>query len=190
MEGLLFGNLLSKFGLTGNSNGSNIKSIQRGEYEFQQNSTWANVTISQVDISMSIVLISIASDGNSATTNDLLVSAYLINSENIRLSRGGTQVSPGCLVSWQVIEFNNINLQTGFLDWTLATANDNKDVLISHVEVSKTLIIVNYQVYDLSATHLVYGLVKSQIKDSSTITFTAYGNDVRYQIRWQVIEFK
>jgi len=170
---------LDKFKVSGDGGGSNIKSIQRGT--FTMTATSNTITISSIDITKSVVMVTITGATSAAYDASSSTKGVLTNPTTLTLTRQDTTY--GIVVTWVVVEFNNVkSLQTG-----IKYMSANTTVTISSVNVSKSL------VFDSSDNNNTG--VRSQIIDSrcdlinpTTLSFTV-SSGVGYNHAWQVIEF-
>lgn len=160
--------------------GNLIKSIQRGTLTFPS-ATITNVTISSVDLTKSIVLVT--SIGDSVNPAVGCVKGKLTSATNLALSKATTLTAN---VSWQVIEFYNVkSLQTG--DYTLITAAGT--VTVSAVSPTKSLLICSWE-STASTSGANYAALNYNLTNSTTITFDIINSaNQGRNIHWQLIEF-
>jgi len=113
---------------------SNIKSIQRGEVSFS--STSGTVTISEVDLSKSIIIASTSGGGDGSPASSFVKTRFVSSTSiNFTLGRSSTYK-----VAWQVIEFSNVkSLQRGLTNVTTDT-----DVTITDVDMSKSILFTDF----------------------------------------------
>jgi hypothetical protein len=163
--------------------GSSIKSVQAGTTTISGSSTSVNVTISQVDLSKSIVIISgLEGYPSSITVQQLLVAAEILNQTTLRISRSAGGGSDTIIVPWQVIEFENIkSLQKG----VSSTASTN----ISNTNLSKSVLFFSYKSTNTSTT-LPYGFISARLMTIPTrIALSSPTSINNYSVYWQVVEF-
>ncbi len=164
-----------------NDGGSNIKSIQRGTITLSGTST--NVTISPIDISKSIVLISIEG-ANIDNAFRVLVSGRLTSSTNLLLTVGNIDYPP--TVSWQVIEFNNVkSLQRGYT----SINSDIQTVTISSVNTSKSFLVTSKDATLFDTANFGLWFSSAALTNSTTITFSQLFSNKPGNVAWEVIEF-
>jgi hypothetical protein len=162
--------------------GSNIKSSQRGELTLGALTTTTDVTISTVDLTKSIVKISVQSPNN-VNLNQWTCYATLTSPTNLQFVIPTASGTTG-LVSWEVIEFNNVkSLQSGLTSMTSLTMN----VTISAVNLNKSILFFsNNSNATLIATH--YFTLEGLLTASTNIKFsTLFANVIT--AKWYVIEF-
>lgn len=150
------------------SGGGSIKSTQRGSTTALQGAILANITISSVDITKSIPIVTVRAGANN--TEYLFVKAELTSSTNLRLTRDSAIVGT-TIVEWQVVELSSIsNLQklTGSIDITTTAF---KDISISSVDLSKAFVIGTTQ----SDVGNVYGgFFTYQLTTSTNVRISTY----------------
>lgn len=166
--------------------GSNIKSIQRGSFVYSNKTTF-NVTISSVDMSKSIVIVSTDSRTGSAGKNSVV--GNLTTSTNINFSTYYADASFNNYVSWQVIEFNNVkSLQRG--TQALITTDTTKNITISAVNDLKSIVFASVRTDDNSNNYSSENSICAEITTTTNILFTRYNPfATNATIYWQVIEF-
>lgn len=143
MQGLLGGNLLSKASIFGSSGGSNIKSIQRGSFAWNDTTTTKNIAISKVNKNNSIVKVGFQ-PSNSLAPAVYTFSGELRGDTNLQVVReSGTDVGTGISFYWEVIEFNNVkSKQDG---WVEPATNITTVSVGSSMDKSKTLLSVTFR---------------------------------------------
>lgn len=115
--------------------GSNIKSIQRGVASVNQA---LNITINPVDVTKSIVLITVYSNGTWG--NDHLYLGYLSSGTNLVIEKGFSNTTGD--IAWQVIEFNNVkSMQRGTFTDVGGFGAITTTKTITSVDLSKSMVI-------------------------------------------------
>lgn len=175
--------------LTGQGGGgSNIKSIQRGEYTFPYNQNTANITVSGVDLTKSIIKLSYRVANNEMTARDIAIKGKLTTQTNIELKRGvaSTTTTFNVYVYWEVIEFNNVkSLQEG--DYQMVSSGSVETTTISPVNLDKSVIFFTFSGNSGPSISASMAL-KVWLSSNAQVSFhpsVYYG-----LIHWQVIEFK
>lgn len=179
MQGIVRGGL--------NDGESNIKSIQRGTTSFTAAATTKDITISQVDISKSIVRVSMvvtAQDQTPHTQKTIGCGARLTTSTNLNLAKlvGGKDIT----VSWEVIEFNNVKtIQRGILD---SSQNFTFTVSITAVDLNKSLLFTNSKAYNSYVVYSEKPTYTERFSSSTQLEFKQDGIGAS-EIYWEVIQF-
>jgi hypothetical protein len=157
--------------------GSNIKSIQRGNFSIDSFTLTANIPITSVDPNKSVVRILF----NNASTNasQIQLTGELTSATNVLLTKNSTGTASS--VDWEVIEFNNVkSMQKGFATITSGSQN----VSISPIVLAKTLIFSSIRT---AATNITLPTVNSFIASgTTTIRHKGYTTGTAY---YQVVEF-
>ena len=154
--------------------GSNVKRIQRGENTLTLTTT--DIAISAVDLTKSVVMVSLFSPSTSPANS--LVGAEITSPTNLRLNLNTAGASPK--VSWQVIEYNNVkSKQSG----TTAIPSTNTNQSISAVNLSKSILIVSFR---STSTATSGHNNNAELTTSTNINFEI--NDATPTGYWQVIE--
>ena len=167
------------------SGGAVIKSVQRGLSELSGGSS-LSVTINPVDMSRSVLLISISAETGLSTDSpaSAVCSARLASKTSIFIYRQISSPQP-LYVSWEVVEYESgVSVQRGIISssGTLFSAT------ISAIDTSKSYSTCTSSPDGSSATAMraqVYGRVSS----STGLTFwrsTDYGS---ISIDWQVVSY-
>lgn len=161
--------------------GGGIKSIQSGTTLI--NSTIVDVPIDEINLSKSILLFFIRIPNATVSIANVAVSGYLSNQNNIKFEIANAYNTP--TVEWYVLEFDAVkSLQTGIKEVSTAT----ETVTISNVDVSKSIVIVNYKSGDSSTTIPLF-LITGKLTNATTLTLNQAGNRNK-TVYWQVIEVK
>jgi hypothetical protein len=163
--------------------GSNIKSIQRGIITWNNTNTAQTITISSVETSKSVILISHTGDfARAQYTVGVFNSSTVVNftrNQGLNIGTGDERT-----VHWTVIEFNNVkSKQTGSL--STVDGNTELDVIVSSFSTSKCMLFSFYTTSDGT----VGGSnrpIRSRVKNATNISFMA---NVLHTINWQLIEF-
>ena len=163
--------------------GGGIKSVQSGTVVFSGDlETSKNISISSVNYSKSIVLLSV----KSLSLNPNLVSftGHLTSNKNLYIQRT-TGYSASIDVTWTVIEFDSAYIvQTG--EATIESYVESVTVNISQVNLSKAFLIAsnNLRVTHDSGSWFFYGKF-----NSSTQIYLQYryGAGTKY-LRWYVVQ--
>lgn len=160
--------------------GSNIKSIQRGVLTTLV--SVSNIEISSVDLTKSIVIVNTNTYQGGILDSDVAVKAILTSSTQLTLTTITNNFS-GTIVSWTIIEFNNVkSLQTGSKSTSLASDTTT----ISAINVNKSILFYSWTSSGDTATQNI--ISNCYILDNTTITFKST-LAVAKVIAWQVIEF-
>ena len=164
--------------------GSNIKVLQSGEINMTTNSV--DVTISQIDVSKSIAVITYT--GGSGSKISLFSTIKIVNSTTITIERGGSLNSNK--VCWKVIEYKNvkttqkgsklISFDSGsFFDVPISAINTNKSICQHYIRVTN------------DSTEIERMFFTSKFINNTNIRFERQSASgyIMY-LEWQVIEFK
>ncbi len=161
-----------------------IQSIQRGNGTQASGTKTTNVTITAVDLSKAVVMISFHATATQGSRRSIL-KAKLTSSTNLQITRTNSDFI-GVSYSYTIIEYNNLkSLQKG--DYTLSTAT--ADVSVTAVDLNKSYLVCNWETTAVNADPIYNQLIYYML-NSSTIRFdminASWGN---HGIQWQVIEF-
>jgi len=173
-------------GLIGSAGGS-VKSVQRGSTTIPISSSTVSVTINEIDVSKSVIMIKLFSTaGTTIDAKDYLVQAKITNSTTITFTNGGS-TSSYPQIYWEVVEFDNVkSKQTGTVTATTTSGNEYAPT-ITAVDTTKSILIATCY-YATSITQQRFSCIASRIYSSTQIrliqqTYTTY------YWHWQVIEF-
>lgn len=163
--------------------GSNIKSVQSGEFNWSGTGTSSNVTISEIKSENSIVIIEQYMVNENASIG--AIGARITSDTNLNFTRRvGGSWNGSSKLKWQVIEFNNVkSKQTGIK--SIGTTATEETVTISSINTDKCLLITS-QTSDTIGNAITYYESASNVLNSTTLSF--YGHFESY-VYWQVIEF-
>ncbi len=178
--------------------GGGIKSLQSGITTLSSATT--NITITNVDLTKSFVLISFkgtakASDDDGYAYSQGITKAVLTSSTNLELSCRSQSSYYTTTVSWFIIELEAIkNVQRGVSHWGIGSTS--LDINIAGVDLSKTIIIATASGWPVAPNVVgaaIFGVWKFLTKLTSptvlrlenTVNIANKGLDVA----WQVIEF-
>ncbi|MCB2309047.1 hypothetical protein LGL08_20295 [Clostridium estertheticum] len=164
--------------------GSNIKSIQRGQYILQSADKTVNLAISTVDLTKAIVLIHFNATLDSINPKMIDIQATITSTNILTLTRtlAGAGSSNGSVVSWQVIEFNNVkSLQRGV--WTVSATGS---IGISPVNINKTILLESHTSTGDNASDMFLSLY---LASPTNILVTKGTSTYSYSMYWYAIEF-
>lgn len=168
------------------SGGSNIKSIQRGNVTISFSNLTQSVTISEVDTTKSIIILSYTSTSSPPNYGSIKPRAYFATGTSFTLERGNASHS-GLVVSWQVIEFKDIkSLQSG---QTTAATSSTGTQAISSVDLSKSALFFSFS-YVSGGSGTMWE-PRMYLSSTTEITYEpgfSITNNVVYS--WFVVEFK
>ena len=181
MNGLLNQALLSNAGLSGIAGGAIIKTVQRGLIT-EMPSTSLEITIPDVDIDKSVLLVTNFRGGN-AYWNQIL--GELTASNKITLSRYDATATTGLQLGWQLLEFSNIkSIQKG--KDVMSSPDYGFDITISPVDMQKSIVFLSSK-NDSTSTNASYG-VRYELTGATTLRRT---NNITGNVTavWYVVEF-
>lgn len=159
------------------SGGASVKTIQSGTTTITTAETTKDITITGVDTSKSIVLISQSYTTAGTQGNVEKISIQLLNGTTIRAARGASGVNVD--FTWQVVEFESVkSLQRG-----VATTPVN--VTITSVNTLKSLVFVSTRTASTS-NDASYMFSQNTLTNATTLNLSS-GRSVICE--WQVIEF-
>lgn len=167
----------------GGAGGSNVKSIQRGEYSVQTNDTTINISISEVDLDCAIARFMGVTNGYGSPDKDLFT-AKLTSPTNLRLTRGGSGYT--ATVAWEIVEFNNVkSVQRGSI-----TASSTLNISIGAVDIAKSLVI--FDAYTTGTSASLFGESTRQVvlTSSTNLRILSHITSTLSTLEWKVIEFK
>jgi hypothetical protein len=167
---------------SGGGGGGGIKSVQRGiavdpDYS---GGYFHEITISEVDISQSVVQIWSAIDGVNATVGYFYGTGFLTDSTTLRIERGQDN---GYELEWKVIEFEGLsNIQMGYTQ----TGNVAVDITISQVDLLKTWLLYTSKTTASSNVAYVTGLNMRLTTDTNIHVSDGQNDNVFHY--WYVVE--
>lgn len=168
------------------SGGSNIRSRQSGTVTYTtQNNT---VTILPVDLTKAIVRISYTLSAVASSADYFLMARFTSNSQISIDCDSGTSATK--VVTWEVIEFNNVkSLQSGQATNSSTAGVVSTTAVVSPVNTGKCLLF--YSMRTTSATTgLVAGVTRGEVTNSTTLTFSLFQNAVGVAtIQYYLVEF-
>jgi hypothetical protein len=158
--------------------GSNIKSIQRGRYENTSALVTIDIPVSTIDMSSSIVLLSVrTSDGRQAYG---AITGVITSLNNIRLQVG---IGSSQIIYWTLIEFNNVkSIQRGSFTYSANATNNPSTITINSVNTNKSFVIATHRGSNITYAHDV----ACDLLNSTTLTVDA---NLAGTLEWQAIEF-
>lgn len=159
---------------------SDIK-VQRNTVAFAAATSEVNVSINSVNLSNSFILVNgRVSSTTTSTNNRGHFNARFLNSTTIQLERRttGTAASAG----WQVVEWNNSNVQAGNSSFTGYGIN----VTVNAVNTSRAILFFGSAVS--GGTGVGSTLIVGNISGSSTISFERTYNVGTVNITWFLVE--
>ena len=158
--------------------------IQRGKASFLSTDLIINVPVSTVNISQTLVLISVATGASGQNADEeWTVMARLTSGTNIELSRN--QSGSVIDVYWQVWEMSGAPVQGGPL--TIPAGDSSATAVISSVDLSKSFLLLTQK-----ASAAVNGVeseytVRGQIASPTQLNFDRISTNNSVDLAWQVI---
>ncbi len=150
-----------------------------------------NVSISAVDTSKAIVLISARASGTVAQTANILhVTATLTSSTNLQLQRESTSTSNTVTVSWQVIESSSFSVERGTATTPATTTSSMNVSLLNPVDLRKSFIIVTARMNDGTAANNVRNFWTAEFTSPSAFTLTRGTTGTVATVSWQVVQWE
>ena len=169
----------SAFGFGG---GGGIKSIQHGLLSMA--GTSANVTITEVDTTKAIIIISsFNNEGMPDAAARYVVRASITSSTNINFVVQTASVYTQ--IAWTVVEFNNVKLLQKGTFTQAGGVGITKS--ISQVNVNKSLLFYSFTT-ESTATNITQILSRAYIEDSTTLSFS-FPTGSNVTCNWQLVEF-
>lgn len=152
-------------------------------------SSSANVTVSSIDVSKSILIVDGAFE--SATTEQSIGSTFagkIVNSTTIQIVGGG---SPTKSVSWKLIEFNNVKSKQSGAFTHNYSATERFNAITAVNEFKNLLVAKNYSLNPVNGGAGGV-MLRSRVSGGNNLGFlinpaVSSQNDT---IEWQLIEFK
>lgn len=143
-----------------------------------------------VDTSKSFVMLSEFVHGT-VTSNDDFTRGQINSSGNLVITVGEKKtLATQAEVAWQVIEYQDANIQTG--DISFSTSDASKTIAISTVDLDKSLLVYNYYSTGTSSDNPVcQNLVSGLIDNATTLQFDrgCAGHNGEIHLSWFAIEF-
>lgn len=176
---------LSKYSIYADpaGSGSNIKSVQHGMGTLSTYQTSVSITLNEVDVSKTAVIISCRYTSGSEGICNLACTGFMSNSTTLRIQRYSTDVA--CYFAYQVIEFANIkSLQTGE---KFSSGTGNTSVNFSEVDMSKSIFFISKRTTN-SQTDARYISTREYFTSPSSIA-VVNGASSDWYYRWYVVEF-
>ncbi len=163
--------------------GSNVKSVQSGTYIMNPPEASKDITISTVNASNCIILVS-GSPSSYAYT--CLIAGHMVDNSTINVSRSsGSTFS--VTISWQVIEFNAVkSIQRG--TYTMDNGTWGGTASITEVNLLKTFLIFSWKTN--GGTVFEHSYAQCRLTDNSTLSFSKSAVASLCVVDWQLIEFK
>lgn len=182
----------SIFGVAGTFDPSPIKSIQYGVIDMPASTGSVTITISSVDISESIVLLSFADTySNQDGVHSIAHRGRLISNTQLVIDRYDQYSATTASIAWKVIEFSNIaSLQRGTVH---LEQNTELPVSVSTVNPNKAMLFCSFM-FNASSNYAAYTAIRHRVINSTTIGFynkyyqSGYGYNA--DIQWYLAEFK
>ncbi|MFH0818729.1 MAG: hypothetical protein V1898_01920 [Patescibacteria group bacterium] len=156
--------------------------VQRGEVVIAPSTAVGTDTINTVDLSRSMVLVSVKADSVLEKEEFATVKAKLSDTETVHVSRYASSAAP-ITARYEVVEFSNasgVTVQTGNIDLINDVASATET--ISSVDLSRTWV---YCSWDASNDGLQQTSIGCDLTDATTVTAyrhaaTTYDNNIRF----------
>ena len=155
--------------------------VQRGTVTPGGSTT--NVAIAAVDLTKSFPLVSMRASGVIYEGEDW-VRARLTSNTNLELATDGTF---GNVIDWQVIEYNDADVQSGSVSF--GTGTSSQSATIAAVDPAKSWLIYNYRSTDGTTTNIGQKLVRGRVTNATTLTFDRSATGQTIDLEYFVVEF-
>jgi len=162
----------------------NVKSVQRGTTLLSGSTNFIDVTITSVDTTKSIALIS-ARQNTSGSPNRTAVRVTIRNSTTIRLETLSTVGPYDVEIEWQVVEFVGVkSIQSG----TGSGATSEITFTISPVDLNKSIIFSSHATNSTSSNDPL--IIQCQLVNSTTVRYRQRSDfTATLYVNWFVVEF-
>ncbi len=161
-------------------------SVQRGSRDMSTSGTGVeNVSITAVNRRKSFPIISMRKAGT-AYDNDDFVRARFTADDTLQLSQQDS-ASPSGIVEWQVVEYDDSFVQRGDVSW--GTTDATKTVTVNAVDTAKSWLMFYYNSAGGTAADIGQKLVRGEITNSTTLTFTRANTGQAMDMTWFLVEF-
>lgn len=165
---------------------NNEFAVQRGQIALGSGVQSNTATISAVDTSRSLVLVSSRSTDTAAAEDEALVTGELASSTSVLVERSSTHAST-TNVRYEVVDFasaTGVSVQTG--EVTFGSGVSTTDT-ISSVDTSRAWLYCSWDATDIG---LRQSSVNCDLTNSTTVTFSRYASSsYTNRVRYYVIEF-
>jgi hypothetical protein len=143
-------------------NGSEF-TVQTEESEIGSTSSSANITIDEIDLNKSFLIITqrIAQD----TPTRTFIKGELTSSTNLNLSRSSAGGTP--YIRWYLVEWAGSNVQRG----TITNSGTTNEDTITEIDLNKSFLIFNYSNSSTSSTFVGNQFTRGIFKDKETVEF-------------------
>lgn len=184
---IIWNNSLGFFVLAPKGGGATIKSIQRGEADWNNTLTSKDITIGSIDPNKAIATVEIYTTG---APNVMATSIEIINATTIRIKRitGTAQTNANFnKVTWKVIEYENVkSKQSGIHVPSVITP---ESITISEIDPGKSILVHSMTSTSTSTTAPQRNfLSRAWVNSATTIMINA--EDIENTVYWQLLEFK
>lgn len=168
---------------------NNIQSIQRGLTAIPDADSGESITITNVDITKSIVMARVAyANIDTLQIRQYDAIGYLYNGTTLKLARqyGGVGTSNDIFVEWQVIEYKNVkSLQSG----TITSAGTLTNQAINSVDLSKSLLFYSYKSISSGTSPLGRFICGATLTSATNIQVRSMYSASK-NVQWYVVEFE
>lgn len=170
--------------------GRPFKTLQTGIVVLSNKDTIIN--IDPVDLNSAIVEIDYFVDNNNYATNSHLnhnlFAIVFIDNQNIKITANNLITSGLVVVSWRVIEFENVkSIQRGINTFSnIRTIN----VRIENVDINKALVYTSSTATNSTNTTIPDVWCLGRLENSNTLVLSQQRTTIARTVYWQVVEFK
>ncbi len=178
----------SRYGTTGNVNiewavteFTSGVTVQRGTTTLAAPQT--DIAISPVDTTTTFTTINHRSAGATYSANDY-VRATLISSTNLRIN---VDVDYSNIVNWQVITYNDANVQRGTTNF--ASGTTSATATVTTVDTTKAWLLYSNTSADGTAANIGQKSFRGVIANPTTLTFDRSSSGQTAAISWELVEF-
>ncbi len=159
-------------------------SVQRGAQSMASGVS-QNVTLTSVDTTKSFPIVTQRGSGATYGSDDF-VKAKITSSTNLALDIQGSS-QPDNAVEWQVVQYTNASVQTG--DLSFGTGNASMTATVTSVDTAKSWLVYSYNSADGTTTNIGQKLVRGEIANATTLTFTRDNTGQGVNLTWYLITF-
>ena len=167
----------------GSGGGGAVSRVQTGVTSFANSNAFKQITISQVDLTKSIVRMSYTSDP--VPLDHSMVAINFLNDTTIDIRRNGASddVNP---INWEVIEYEGVkSLQRGQETYS----GTSHAITISAVDPAKSILVCTFRDDNSTSTEISRFSRAYRLSNATTIQINSLGSATSSIVEYQVIEF-
>ena len=161
--------------------------VQRGTATIAAASASTTATVATIDTTRSFLICS-SGESTDTTPNDITYVCEITSSTVLTFTKVGTASADTLIIRWQLIEYDNIRVQTSTVSMASGTGSTSYTIPTA-VDTAKTFMTMTVQASSATAADNIDRYVSANISSSTNVNFNRAQNTGAVTVRFFIVEF-